>query len=132
MLSPVYLVPFRPVSNPLFNVFCRLILTTVLVTAKMFNDTYYTNACIAQVGGVTSSNINELERYFMAMIDWRVSITGEEFSLYEASLASFYQKEMNAARAQQTVIGGTAPGRHQMSMPQYQYPAQQMPGMSLE
>ena len=57
----------------------RLILTTVLITSKMFNDTYYTNQFIAQVGGVSLPNINELERFFMSMIDWNLFIKPEEF-----------------------------------------------------
>ena len=35
-----------------FDLF-RLILTAVLIASKMYNDTYYTNAYIASVGGVT-------------------------------------------------------------------------------
>ena len=53
----------------------RLILTTVLVTSKMFNDIYYTNQYIASVGGVTLHNINELERFYMSMIDWNLYIS---------------------------------------------------------
>ena len=69
----------------LLNV-CRLILTAVLLTAKMYNDTYYTNQYVASVGGVSLQNINELERFFMLMIDWRLYITTEEFDHYERSL----------------------------------------------
>ena len=41
----------------------------------MFNDTYYTNKYIAQVGGVSLQNINELETFFIEMIDWNLNIT---------------------------------------------------------
>ena len=44
----------------------RLILTSVLIVSKMFNDTYYTNKYIAQVGGVSLENMNELEAFFMS------------------------------------------------------------------
>ena len=64
----------------------RLILTAVLTTAKMYNDTYYTNQYVASVGGVSLQNINELERFFMLMIDWNLYITTEEFDSYERSL----------------------------------------------
>ena len=57
----------------------RLILTTVLIASKMFNDTYYTNKYIAQVGGVTLQNINELEKFFIEMVDWNLNITEEQF-----------------------------------------------------
>jgi len=67
----------------------RLILTTVLLTSKMYNDTFYTNQYIASVGGVTLPNINELERYFMHMIDWNLYISTEEYAFYEHSLLSY-------------------------------------------
>lgn len=71
----------------------RLILTTVLITSKMFNDTYYTNQFIAQVGGVSLANINELERFFMSMIDWNLFIKPEEFEQYEKGLEMFQGHE---------------------------------------
>lgn len=55
----------------------------------MFNDTYYTNQFIAQVGGVSLPNINELERFFMQMIDWNLYISTEEFDFYERGLEVF-------------------------------------------
>ena len=56
----------------------RLILTSVLIVSKMFNDTYYTNKYIAQVGGVSLENMNELEAFFMSQIDWELYISTEE------------------------------------------------------
>ena len=58
----------------------------MLLTSKMYNDTYYTNLYVAQIGGVTLENINELERFFIAMIDWRLFISAEEFAYYDNSL----------------------------------------------
>ena len=55
----------------------------------MNNDTYYTNEFIAQVGGVTLANINELERYFISVIDWSLFISTEEFEHYERLLHDF-------------------------------------------
>ena len=56
----------------------RLILTSVLIVSKMFNDTYYTNKYIAQVGGVSLENMNELEAFFMSQVDWELYISTEE------------------------------------------------------
>ena len=67
----------------------RLILTAVLVTSKMFNDTYYTNQYVASVGGVTLQNINQLERFFMQMLDWNVFISEELFHFYDQSLETY-------------------------------------------
>ena len=64
-------------------------LTAVLLVSKMFNDVYYTNRYIGEVGGVTLANINDLERYFMQVIDWNLSISTEEFQFYERSIDVF-------------------------------------------
>ena len=53
----------------------------------MFNDTYYTNKYIAEVGGVTLANINDLERYFVEMVDYNLNVTTEEFNFYEQGLS---------------------------------------------
>lgn len=79
--------------------FLRLILTTVLVTSKMYNDTYYTNQYIASVGGVTLQNINQLERFFMTMIDWHLFITLEDFAFYERGLSGYQHVELPSAAA---------------------------------
>ena len=66
-----------------------MILTTVLIASKMYNDTYYTNQYIASVGGVSLHNINELERFYMELIDWNLYIATDEFEFYERSLNAF-------------------------------------------
>ena len=72
-----------------------LVLSAVLLTSKVFNDTYYTNRYIAEVGGVTLANINDLEMYFMDVLDWNVNITTEEFEFYDKSINSLLpQNEM--------------------------------------
>ena len=43
---------------PKLNFLFRMILTTVLITSKFFNDTYYANQFIASVGGVSTRNLN--------------------------------------------------------------------------
>lgn len=55
----------------------------------MFNDTYYTNKYIAQVGGCTLQNINELEAFFMKMIDWNIYVSEHELEFYEQGLTRF-------------------------------------------
>ena len=55
-----------------------MILTTVLVTSKFFNDTYYANQFIASVGGVSTRNLNQLELFFLEVIAWDLYISPEE------------------------------------------------------
>lgn len=61
----------------------------------MFNDTYYTNKYIAEVGGVTLANINDLERYFVEMVDYNLNVTTEEFNFYEQGLSELQIQESN-------------------------------------
>ena len=70
----------------------RLILTSVLIVSKMFNDTYYTNKYIAQVGGVSLENMNELEGFFMSQIDWELYISTEELEQSKQSIEIINQK----------------------------------------
>ena len=69
---------FESNLTPDLSILFRLILTSVLIVSKMFNDTYYTNKYIAQVGGVSLENMNELEGFFMSQIDWELYISTEE------------------------------------------------------
>lgn len=67
----------------------------MLLTSKLFNDTYYTNKYIAEVGGVTLANINDLERYFVEMVDYHLNVTTEEFEFYEQGLSELMVQESN-------------------------------------
>ena len=56
----------------------------------MYNDKYFTNTYIAQVGGVSLDNINQLESYFITMVDWNLNISTEEFDFYEQNMVATY------------------------------------------
>lgn len=75
----------------------RLILTVVLLTSKMFNDIYYTNTYVAQIGGISLKNINQLEKYFTKMLDWRLNISTEEFEFY-SNCVLIHSQEIKACR----------------------------------
>lgn len=57
----------------------------------MFSDNFYSNRMMAQMGGVTLQNINELESFFMQSIDWNLFIHRDEFDKYDQGLAEFQQ-----------------------------------------
>ena len=77
----------------------RLILTTVHVTSKMYNETHYTNEYIASKGGVSLQNINELERFFLEMIDWQLFVSPDEYHTCVQTLADFLLAESEQAQA---------------------------------
>ena len=60
----------------------RLVLTVVLIASKILNDLYYTNAFVASIGGISLQNMNQLEQFFIGVLDWNVHITTEEFDFY--------------------------------------------------
>jgi len=60
----------------------RLALVAMLIAVKFNEDVFYTNKHYAQVGGVTTRELNLLEREFLQMLDWKVTIDKEEYDLY--------------------------------------------------
>jgi len=71
----------------------RIVLSTVLLVTKFYNDQYYSNSYIAFLAGVSHEEINLLEKYFIEIIDWNLNITEQEFAHYALSLNS-YEQEM--------------------------------------
>lgn len=64
----------------------RLILTSVMLSVKFFDDVYYSNAYYAKVGGVKGSEMNLLEMHFLKLIDWQLFVSPEEFELYKTNV----------------------------------------------
>jgi len=60
----------------------RLVLTSIMIAAKFFDDVYYSNAYYAKVGGVRTKEVNALEAEFLQLIRWKLFISPQEFNLY--------------------------------------------------
>ena len=65
----------------------------------MYNETYYTNEYIASIGGVSLQNINELERFFLEVIDWQLFVAPDEYHIYDQTLAAYPLAESEQAQA---------------------------------
>jgi len=61
----------------------------VLITSKFYNDIYFANQYIASVGGVPTQNLNQLERFYLEMIDWSLYISPDDFESYAGALATY-------------------------------------------
>lgn len=61
----------------------RFIIASITVCSKGLCDTFCTNSLYARVGGIPVSELNVLEREFLAMIDWRLTVS--TFSLTQLS-----------------------------------------------
>lgn len=60
----------------------RLLVTSVMLSAKFFDDVYYSNAYYAKVGGVRTNELNALETLFLKLIEWRLHVLPEEYEEY--------------------------------------------------
>ena len=61
----------------------RLILVAVLMTQKFYTDFVWANQFVAEVGGLSSvQELNTLELFFLDLVDWKVSISTEEYFTY--------------------------------------------------
>eukprot|EP00696_Hemimastix_kukwesjijk_P005125 gnl/Hemi2/16515_TR5521_c0_g1_i1.p1 gnl/Hemi2/16515_TR5521_c0_g1~~gnl/Hemi2/16515_TR5521_c0_g1_i1.p1 ORF type:complete len:188 (-),score=30.90 gnl/Hemi2/16515_TR5521_c0_g1_i1:53-616(-) len=69
-----------------FNVH-RLMITSIMLAAKFFDDTYCNNAYYAKVGGVPTNELNLLEIEFLFMINFSLNVTGQQFEQYASELS---------------------------------------------
>ena len=64
----------------------RLVVTSMMLAVKFFDDVYYSNAYYAKVGGVKGPEMNVLEVHFLRLIDWQLFVSPEEFDLYKTNV----------------------------------------------
>jgi len=64
----------------------RLLLSSVLLAAKLCEDRHYNNAAMAEIGGISTSEINQLEVLFLKGVGFNLMVSKEEFAAYCAAL----------------------------------------------
>lgn len=57
-----------------------LILTALVTAAKYLDDTYYSNAYYANIGGVSLASINRMELEFVFSLNFDLFVSNEEFA----------------------------------------------------
>ncbi|CAH2063000.1 unnamed protein product [Thlaspi arvense] len=57
----------------------RLIITSVMLAAKVFDDRYYNNAYYARVGGVSTRELNRLEMKLLFTLDFKLQVHPQTF-----------------------------------------------------
>lgn len=60
----------------------RLLVTSVMLAAKFFDDVYYSNSYYARVGGVRKQEMNALEKLFLHLIEYRLHVLPQEYEQY--------------------------------------------------
>lgn len=74
----------------------RLLITSVMVAAKFFDDIYYDNAYYAKVGGIPTAEMNSLELEFLFMINFTLNVTPEVYRQYEHELMMHFRVQAPA------------------------------------
>lgn len=64
----------------------RFIITSIAASSKGLCDTFCPNKFYARVGGISVSELNMLEREFLAMIEWRLMCTRDVLHQYYINL----------------------------------------------
>eukprot|EP01098_Paradermamoeba_levis_P009536 TRINITY_DN3986_c0_g1_i1.p1 TRINITY_DN3986_c0_g1~~TRINITY_DN3986_c0_g1_i1.p1 ORF type:complete len:196 (+),score=18.27 TRINITY_DN3986_c0_g1_i1:178-765(+) len=64
----------------------RILLTSVMLASKYFDDAFYNNSYYARVGGITPNEINMLELEFLFLINFSLNVTPETFNSYHSLL----------------------------------------------
>ena len=67
----------------------RILITSVLISTKVFDDEFYKNAYYAKLGGVSTSELNSLELEFLSLVNFNLFVTTEVFDKYQNELRSF-------------------------------------------
>jgi len=70
----------------------RLIITSIMLGAKFFDDKYYNNAYFGKVGGVTCKEINLLEIEFVFMINFNLYVESGLYEDYKKRLENHAQR----------------------------------------
>jgi hypothetical protein len=80
--------------------FQRLFLVSVMTAAKYLDDFYYSNKHWAEVGGITTQEINRLELEFLFRIGFNLHMQREEYDWYAEELHARVEEEaLKAAQA---------------------------------
>ncbi|XP_057778519.1 cyclin-U4-1-like [Salvia miltiorrhiza] len=79
--------PMLPLNS--FNVH-RLLIASVLLSAKFMDDIFYNNAYYAKVGGISTSEMNLLEVDFLFGLGFQLNVSTSTYHHY----CSYLQKEM--------------------------------------
>lgn len=67
----------------------RILITSVLLATKVFDDEFYKNAYYAKLGGVSTQEMNSLELEFISLMNFDFYVTQDTFEKYQKELTAF-------------------------------------------
>jgi len=74
----------------------RLLLTSLVLAVKVTDDVLLANSWYAQVGGVSTRELNDLEADFLQLVSWRVHVTPQEYEHHRSRLRSLAASPLGA------------------------------------
>jgi len=80
----------------------RLMITSIMLAAKFFDDQYFNNAYFGKVGGVSCKEVNLLEIEFVFMINFNLYVESEMYETYNKRLMCHAQPSENNGPQQES------------------------------
>lgn len=68
----------------------RVVITSVVLAAKFFDDHYFNNAYYAKVGGVLCKEMNELEIEYLLLINFSLHVPTDTYARFYNDLSNHY------------------------------------------
>lgn len=68
----------------------RILITSILLSTKVFDDEFYKNAYYAKLGGVSTTEMNTLEVEFLSLVNFNLYVSTATFEKYQQELQSFF------------------------------------------
>lgn len=87
----------------------RLLITSIMLASKFFDDVYYNNAYYARVGGISNIEVNSLEMEMLRMISFSLFVQPEQYERYRCSLYSHMAPAQSLMQLPEGAQGGEAP-----------------------
>lgn len=109
----------------------RVVITSILLAAKFFDDAYYNNAYYSKIGGVLVSEMNGLEVDFLFRINFSLHVTPEVFEKYKAELVAHSANmgisapQMPSSIPEEREVHSQAYAVHHQQQPEHQPQPQQ-------
>ncbi|EFC38187.1 predicted protein [Naegleria gruberi] len=98
-------------SNPNFVISSlsihRLLITSIMVAAKFFDDKFYSNEYYANIGGIKKEEINKLEIEFLYMINFSLHFQPPEFEQYKEEFIVAPALRERALKKRTTAVGSS-------------------------
>jgi hypothetical protein len=66
--------------------FQRLLIVAFMLAAKLYDDVYLSNKVWAKIGGISVSEINDLELVFLKALGWSAAVPREEYEYFTHEL----------------------------------------------